>query len=482
MKNDVKSMEAHERISARLAAASLALVGNDEKAIRRASLISQSHTSTDTARKPVEVAEAEVEAEPLPWSEEDSAKVGASKAISILSKMEKYGTCEVEAESIYGAAVAMPQIARSAGWPGTLFALVIRIYFFTFLNLLLQGFLLSMIGEEQLTWYPFAGQMHLCDFGASIVDCPDAPNCKGPLGTEYSAPRLYDYNIWSTRIFIKDSLKAIFPHKASEFDAKVDPGEYGMENYYCRLACVFLFMLYVVDDLAGTLTLLKTLYKLPTKAESWIRYEIPAWADKEDIKTLQDAGELDFIKFGVAGLPLHWKIINFVVLVIPKFALWLALVRSGVHYLMETAGIVDDIVNAMALTFVLEVDEMVFHRFSTVLTKHIMSSMEGWPNYDLSEDDVETEEEALERFRRSELGASRWRSILLILPHRFLTVLGLQFVFLWDYYRTNCTQLEDGSWVSKTMHLPADLAYRPLKLMFGIEGSKLEEAFWTMPD
>eukprot|EP00930_Biecheleria_cincta_P055340 TRINITY_DN41668_c0_g1_i1.p1 TRINITY_DN41668_c0_g1~~TRINITY_DN41668_c0_g1_i1.p1 ORF type:complete len:483 (-),score=81.38 TRINITY_DN41668_c0_g1_i1:165-1613(-) len=482
MKNDVKSTEAHHRISARLAAASLALVGNDEKAIRRASLISSSKISSETVQKSAELAEAEVEAEPRCLSEEDSAKVGASKAISILSKMERDGTCEVEAESIYGAAVAMPQIARSAGWPGTLFALVIRIYFFTLLNILLQGFLLSMIGEEQLTWYPFAGQMHLCDFGASIVDCPNAPNCKGPLGTEYSAPRLYDYNIWSTRIYVRDSLKAIFPHKAKEFDEKVDPGEYGMENYNCRLACVFLFMLYVVDDLVGTVNLLRTLWLLPTKAESWIRYEIPEWADKEDIKTLQDAGELDFIKFGVAGLPLHWKIINFVILVIPKFALWLALVRSGVHYLMETAGIVDDIVNAMALTFVLEVDEMVFHRFSTVLTKHIMSSMEDWPNYNLEEDDAETEEEALDRFTRSELGTNRWRGLLLILPHRFLTVLTLQFVFLWDYYRTNCIQLEDGSWVSKTMHLPADLTYNPLKLMFGIEGTTLEDAFWTMPD
>lgn len=473
------SQEAHQRISARLAAASLALVGNDEKAARRGTMISNS--LPERAKVAETEAEAEAEAEPMPWSEEDSAKVGASKAISILSKMEAYGTCEVEAESIYGAAVAMPQIARSAGWPGTLFALVIRIYFFTLLNLVLQGFLLSMIGEEQLTWYPFAGQMHLCDFGANIVDCPDAPNCKGPLGTEYSAPRLYDYNIWSTRIFIRDSLKAIFPHKASEFDAKIDPGEYGMENYYCRLACIFLFIIYVVDDLMGTLTLLRTLYKLPTKAESWIRYEIPAWADKEDIKTLNDAGELDFIKFGVAGLPWYWKVFNVFFLALPKFVLWLALVRSGVHYLMETAGIVDDIVNAMALTFVLEVDEMVFHRFSTVLTKHIMSSMEGWPNYDLGDDDAETEEEALERFTNSELGSKRFKSIFLILPHRVIVVLVLVIAFLWDYYRTNCIQLEDGSWVSKAMNLPADLTYRPFELMFGIDGPKTAEPFWTMP-
>ena len=42
-------------------------------------------------------------------------------------------------------------------------------------------------------------------------------------------------------------------------------------------------------------------------------------------------------------------------ILLPKSLLWLGLVRSGVHYLMETAGIVDVIVNAMALTFVLQV-------------------------------------------------------------------------------------------------------------------------------
>ncbi|CAE8601700.1 unnamed protein product, partial [Polarella glacialis] len=146
-------------------------------------------------------------------SEEDNPKVAASKAIAILTKMENQGFCGIESESIYGAAVAMPQIARSCGWPPTLTSMVIRIYFFTLINLLLQGFLLSMIGTEQLVMYPFAGQMHLCDFGASIKDCPGAPNCRGPLGTEYTAARLYDYDTWSTRVFIKQSLQAIFPDK-----------------------------------------------------------------------------------------------------------------------------------------------------------------------------------------------------------------------------------------------------------------------------
>eukprot|EP00440_Ansanella_granifera_P004891 gb/GFBE01005305.1/.p1 GENE.gb/GFBE01005305.1/~~gb/GFBE01005305.1/.p1 ORF type:complete len:377 (+),score=80.92 gb/GFBE01005305.1/:1-1131(+) len=376
----------------------------------------------------------------------------------------------------------MPQIARSAGWPGTLLAIVIRIYFFTLLNFLLQGFLLSMIGEEQLMWYPFAGQMHLCDFGASIKDCPDAPNCKGPLGTTYSAPRLYDYNIWSTRIFVKDSLKAIFPDKAEMLDEHVDPGEYGMENYLCRLACVFLFMLAVADDLSGTLQLGKTLLNVPWKAESWVSYGVPAWGTKDDVKTIQEISELDLVSFHVAGIPLHWKVINVCFILIPKSMLWLALVRSGVHYLMETAGIVDVIVNAMALTFVLEVDEMVFHRFSTTVSKHIMSRLQDLPNFDTDAEEVESEQQALARFNASEIGENRWRKLYMIIPVRFMWVVLLQGLFLFDYYRTNCDRLPDGSWVSKAMQLPTDLTYHPLKLMFGIEGSEVDQSFWKMPE
>lgn len=418
-----------------------------------------------------------------PVPEADNPKVAASKAIAILSKREKAGYCRIEGGSIYGAAIAMPQIARSSGWPGTFLTLVIRVYFFLVVNVLLQGFLLSMIGEEQLMWYPFAGKMHLCDFGSNIKDCPDAANCKGPLGTPYSAPRLYDYDIWSTRIFIKDSLKAIFPDKAEELDKAVDPGEYGMENYYCRLACIFLFMLAVVDDLSGSWHLMKTLWYVPTAAESWIEYDLPDWASKDDVKMIQEAGELDFVIFKVAGIPLHWKIINCLGVLLPKLALWLALVKSGVHYLMETAGIVDVIVNAMALTFVLEVDEMMFNRFSSSLTKHIMMNIVDKPLFSTDDEEEETEQDALKRFNEEELGSNRWwKVIIYVTPVRFIMVCLLQAFFMYEYYWKNCDKQQDGSLVSKAMSVPASLEYSPFKLMFGFEGERTDEHFWVMPD
>lgn len=336
-----------------------------------------------------------------------------------------------------------------------------------------------MIGEEQLVMFPFAGQMHLCDFGASIAECPDAANCQGPGGTSYTPSRLYDYAIWGTRVFVRDSLKMVFPNREDEIDSTADPGEYGMEYYWCRTACIFIFMMAVVDDLWATMSLANLLVAVPSEAESWITYDVPDWADKERVKALHGYTELDFVKFHVAGMPMGWKVLNFFIVLVPKCAMWVALVCSGVHYLMESAGIMAVVVNAMALTFVLDVDEMIFLRLSTMITKHIMSSLEDMPLFETNTEETETEHEVLERFHIDEVGRGRLRRINLLLPKRLLTIVALQFFFMWLYYQRNCVRLEDGSWVSKDMHLPKDLAYRPLSLMFGVDPPREEKPFWT---
>mmetsp|Transcript_40303 Transcript_40303/g.93415 ORF Transcript_40303/g.93415 Transcript_40303/m.93415 type:complete len:484 (+) Transcript_40303:33-1484(+) len=425
----------------------------------------------------------------------DNAKIGASKAIRILEKMEDRCWCMeldgrhrgflgVQTDSVYGTAVVMPQIARSCDWPGTLISVVLRSYFFCMVNFSLQAFLLLMIGEEQHFWYPFAGQMHLCDFGASMQDCPDAPNCVGPAGTKLSYPRLYGYDIWSTRTFLKQSLEAVFPTQRATISGNVDPGEYGLENFYCRLACVFLFVLAIVDDLEDAVTLAKTLAFTANADESWIDLDVPEHASKEDVKEMDSKEELDFVSFRVAGMPLYWKLANVCFILLPKSVLWFGLARSGVHYLMETAGIMDVVINSMALTFVLQVDEILFQRLSSAFAKEIMSRLESKELFNMDQEDAETDAEALSLYNDTELSKG-WLSIIArSFPVRLFIIISLQGVFLLDYYSSNCERLADGSWVSKAMHLPASMGFHPLNvltLMFGLEGEMEEEPFWTMP-
>ena len=89
----------------------------------------------------------------------------------------------------------------------------------------------------------FGGQMHLCDFGANIQNCPDGKNCKGPGGTSYTSERLYNWEMWATRMYVRDSFTALFPNRADEIMDAVDPGEYGLESYNLRVICCFVFAL-----------------------------------------------------------------------------------------------------------------------------------------------------------------------------------------------------------------------------------------------
>merc|ERR1711879_1108204 len=109
----------------------------------------------------------------------------------------------------------------------------------------------------------------------------------------------------ATRLFVRDSLKVIFPDKADEIQASVDPGEYGMENWWCRWICCFLFMTAVVNDLFETISFANLLFHIPSRPETWISYDVPeVGLDKETIKERYDKTELDFVKFKTAGMPI----------------------------------------------------------------------------------------------------------------------------------------------------------------------------------
>merc|ERR1719316_2598494 len=139
---------------------------------------------------------------------------------------------------------------------------------------------------------PFAGQMHLCDFGAGISHCPGGTNCLGPLGTDYITPgRMYPYDIWSTRIFFRDSLGGPFPDRKDEINASIDPGEYGVESYSCRFLCIFIFMLQIADEFQNCIDLIYTLWLLPSETQTWLQYQPPSWGNKEYVKAVHDKNE-----------------------------------------------------------------------------------------------------------------------------------------------------------------------------------------------
>merc|ERR1719456_1045051 len=91
------------------------------------------------------------------------------------------------------------------------------------------------------------------------------------------------------------------------------------------------------------------------------------------------------LKFKVAGMPQRWKVVNYLAIVIPKLMLWVFTVNAGIRFLMETAGVVDLILNSVAMGFILEIDELIADRLSNDATKHVMATVEDFPLYDVDE-------------------------------------------------------------------------------------------------
>eukprot|EP00931_Biecheleriopsis_adriatica_P038714 TRINITY_DN22139_c0_g1_i2.p1 TRINITY_DN22139_c0_g1~~TRINITY_DN22139_c0_g1_i2.p1 ORF type:complete len:363 (-),score=69.00 TRINITY_DN22139_c0_g1_i2:197-1285(-) len=296
------------------------------------------------------------------------AYLAAGKALSLLTQRSQT-TLGLERGSVYGAAVALPQFARTSGWSLHYTAWAFRGYLFLVMNLTLQGFLIFMISKEERINDKFGGQMHLCDFGAHIENCPDTSNCVGPGGTVYTPDRLYNWEMWAIRVYVRDSLLKLFPHREAEVNLTVDPGEYGLESYNLRAMCCFIFLIGLWPDLIGSLNLLHLLFRVPTKDEPWILYEKPGY---------EDTDELSGLSLRIAGMPLGWKIANFVLVWVPKVYIWILTIDVGILFLMETAQIEDMVINAVSLAFILSLDELIFESMFNDAAKKMMESLEDF--------------------------------------------------------------------------------------------------------
>mmetsp|Transcript_35898 Transcript_35898/g.102092 ORF Transcript_35898/g.102092 Transcript_35898/m.102092 type:complete len:446 (+) Transcript_35898:83-1420(+) len=417
----------------------------------------------------------------LELSENDrNAYIACGKALKYLTKVESHGACGLEKSSVYGAAVAIPQIARSSGWSATLTASSILSYFFLLLNISLQVYLLTVVAEAEILGSAFAGKMHLCDMGAKLEACPGRTNCQGPGGTSFSPPRLYSFSVWQTRNFVRDSLIAIFPDRKEDIEKLVDVGEYGMENYYCRGVCCFLFMMSMTDDLFQTVNLAGLLYYVPSDNSKWVRYDLPR-TDSEQAKSVFGLTEFHLVRFGISGMPFRWKVATAIFVFVPKAVMWWILATLGVHVLMETAGIVDVIMNSLTLTFIIQLDEMIFAILTTVQVKYMMGNLEEHALFDMQDDEHLTDEEVLQDYLAHEFGSTGRRACLkTLVPKRLLAVVVLMVVFMYNYYRLNCDFLEDGSAVSKPMSFPQIVRFNPL-FFFTNSYPMDAEPYWSMP-
>ncbi|CAK8988465.1 unnamed protein product [Durusdinium trenchii] len=366
---------------------------------------------------------------------------------------------------------------------------------FMVFNNLLQGFLLYMISKEERIINKFGSQMFLCDFAAHMERCPEGPNCVGPGGTSFTPSRLYPFELWTTRTFVRDSLVSLFPERKADILKDVDPGEYGVESYWLRLVCCFLFVLGLWHDLAGSWDMLDLLWYVPTQSELWI---VPL-APKEEEEAAQpmptmllsdiaahEAIEMDFVQFRVAGMPLHWKLFNLMCLLFPtKMYLWLLTVDIGIVFLMETSEIEDMIINCVALGFILQIDELMMGIMPPECGK-ILESMKGYAKENRPPIHVPEDEEIIQHQQARSWHIWTPNLWLALVPRRLVAMVAVASFFVAKYYVEHCVMESDWSLVSKPLRLPREsnlpwisFLFGPIPILFPIDAE--DEPVWQMP-
>jgi len=350
--------------------------------------------------------------------------------------LEDGGELTLENESTYGAVLLLPQVARSAEWPHFLTFLAIRSFIFLLLGIGVQLYMLHLLSREENVMNIFAGQVHLCNFGQEL---------RGPSGSIATPPRTYDFPQWSLRSFARDSVKALFPHRADDIDSSMDAGEYALESFAARWVCCFVFMMSTFQELICVLRILWLLVVIPTADEPWLG----------NSSRDEDATWLDQVTIRIAGMPAHWKAFYLVFLVLPKFVIWKLCCQSGIAYLMETSTIEGLIVNSVALAFILNIDENLCATLMSEPVRVMMSKCEAYKLYDRKNEETMSKAEVLDRFyTKQRLHNINAKEFIRMLPGKLMASVLVTMAFVGDYYYRNCTLTEEGEIVSKPLYLP----------------------------
>lgn len=416
------------------------------------------------------------------------ARVAAAKLMNILWAKEP---SQVHLDqSLYGAAFVLPQIARSAGWPKELKVLCLKTFLVLLCNYVVQFAILYFIAKEDMVWDLFSGQMYLCDFGKDATSCPDGPNCLGPGGTVFTNSRYYSWNQWSARTFARDSMKALFPEELPEIGRYADPGEYGLESNTCRMVCCMLFVVTVLGDLLGSFNLAWLMNRIESSDDLWIDWTPPkpsAWASKEHAKMVMNHEEMDFVQLRIAGMPFHWKVLNWLLILLPKLALWKVTTEAGIVFLMETQGIEDLVVNSVALAFILQIDELLCSELMNVKVHQLLEKLEVNVTGELSAiDEVErmTDQELFEKNQQEIFDPWNLKDLWALVPVKFVLTIFITWFFMMRYYWSFCVQSEAGGVVSKSLGLPlgSKLSLASAYLASIFPHPTEEKFFWSMPD
>lgn len=267
-------------------------------------------------------------------------------------------------DSLYGSAVVLPQVARTAKWNPVFVGKVVKAFS-----------LLLMCNVVQI--------MFVYEVGKLVKE--QTSKCNG--NEEFCIDEGY----------VRFDHGGLFKHW------------YLCHNdiHQLRLLCMFAFVVHMFHDARQSFEMLVLFMSLPTSEGPWLRvsqtHEITADGGDLQAKRTTDLQ----LGYQVDGMPAFWKAFNTVVWLAPKILIWIFLFLFGGVWLMNTPERKELILNAVALVFVSQMDELLFASVANVETQQRMEEIQPWmPPYehhkggdDSSEDDLDILVHA-SRFRR----------------------------------------------------------------------------------
>uniref|UniRef100_A0A7S2AJI7 Uncharacterized protein n=1 Tax=Alexandrium andersonii TaxID=327968 RepID=A0A7S2AJI7_9DINO len=111
--------------------------------------------------------------------------------------------------------------------------------------------------------------------------------------------------------------------------------------------------------------------------EQWISFDEPDPETKR-LMSLLGKKDIDCITFKMAGMPLRWKVLWAWPVILVRFMITSVLAFVGFRFLMNSAGVIDQILNAVALFFIVELDLIMFTTFAKDMTRDIMDRLEPY--------------------------------------------------------------------------------------------------------
>merc|ERR1712232_196740 len=107
--------------------------------------------------------------------------------------------------------------------------------------------------------------------------------------------------------------------------------------------------------------------------------------------------------------------------------------KTGIHFLMESAVIADGIVNALALSFIVSMPGLIQNTMSTRATRNIMAKLETFRIDKLPQSCLEMLSKHLDYQRKGD-----WKTLVTLLPIRFMCSIVLTSTFVLFYYVSYC--------------------------------------------